>query len=220
MRDRQPKHRQAGRERARLDRRKASRAGLPTALIVCEGRCTEPHYLRGLLEYLGVNAANVHVHDGGCDTDAVALIRQARERFRRNPDFDRVFVVADGDQRRLEEARREASAGMKGNGGRRVAVELIVTCPCFEYWLLLHFEYTTRGLSAPEAVLGLKAHVTDYEKGDWQIFAKVKAGVVRAEANAIRGLQDIEATGTTSPRTDMPALLEALRGMGRHPRSS
>lgn len=77
MKERQPKHRQADKERARLERRTASRAGLPTALIVCEGRCTEPYYLGGLIEHLGVNAANAHIQTGSYKTDALSLVRDA-----------------------------------------------------------------------------------------------------------------------------------------------
>jgi hypothetical protein len=215
MKDRQPKHRQAARERARLDRQVASRAGLPTALIVCEGRCTEPHYLRGIIEHLGVNAANAHIQTGSYKTDALSLVRDARARFRNNPEYDHVFVVLDGDQAHLDKARREAGKGMTKAGGGRVTVDLIVTSPCFEYWLLLHFEYTTRSLRSADAVRALEAHLTDYEKGDREIFAKVSGGLAAAEANAARGRRDIAATGATSPRTDMPVLVAALRAMSR-----
>ena len=206
MKDRQPKHRQAARERARLDRWAASRAGLPTALIVCEGRCTEPYYLGGLLEHLGVNAANAHIQTGSYKTDALSLVRDARARFRSTPEYDHVFVVLDGDQAHLNEARREAGKGMAKAGGGRVTVELIVTSPCFEYWLLLHFEYTTRGLRSVEAVRALEAHLTDYEKGDREIFAKVSGGLAMAEANAARGIRDIAATGAGG----LPVRLEAI----------
>ena len=215
MKERQPKHRQAARERVRLDRRAASRVGLPTALIVCEGRCTEPYYLGGLIEHLGVNAANAHIQTGSYKTDALSLVRDAQARFRKNPEYDRVFVVLDGDQAHLDEARREAGKGLAKAGGGRVRVELIVTTPCFEYWLLLHFEYTTRGLRSADAVRALEAHLTDYEKGDRGIFAKLSGGLAVAEANAARGVRDIAATGAASPRTDMPVLLEALRAMSR-----
>jgi hypothetical protein len=119
MKDRQPKHRQAARERARLDRWAASRAGLPTALIVCEGRCTETHYLRGLIEHLGVNAANAHIQPGSYETDARSLVQDAQARFRKNPEYDRVFVVLDGDQAHLAEARRDGATAMANAGGGR-----------------------------------------------------------------------------------------------------
>ncbi len=215
MKDRQPKHRQAAKERAKLERRKASLAGRATALIVCEGRCTEPHYVRGLLEHLGVNAANAEIRTGSYSTDARALVRDAQARFRRNPEYDRVFVVLDGDQRHLAEARTEAGMSLKKAGGGRVSVELIVSAPCFEYWLLLHFEHTTRDYSSAEVTRALSAHLTDYAKGDRDVFAKVRSGLADAEVRAVRGSREI--AGAASPRTDMPILVEVLRGMSRRP---
>ena len=61
MRDNQPKHRQMRKEQRRLDRKKASRQGLPAVLIICEGRETEPNYIDGLRDFLRINAAAVHV---------------------------------------------------------------------------------------------------------------------------------------------------------------
>ena len=215
MKDRQPKYRQAARERAKLDRRTASLAGLPTALIVCEGRRTEPYYLRGLIEHLGVNAANAHIQPGSYETDARSLVRDAQARFRLNPEYDRVFVVLDGDQAHLADARCEGATAMENAAGDQVFVELIVTTPCFEYWLLLHFEHTTRNFRSAEVIRELKGHLTDYKKGDPNVFAKVRAGLAEAGARAVRGDRELAAARATSPRTDMPVLLEALRAMSR-----
>lgn len=217
MREGQPKHRQAARKRAKLARRQASLAGLPTALIVCEGRCTERHYLRGLMEYLRVNAANVEIAPGSSTTDAIGLVRTARDRYRAKPEFDRVFIVLDGDQRSLAETRAEAANGIRQRGGGRVPIDLVVTAPCFEYWLLLHFEYTTRDDSSSDVVRALKAHVTDYEKGDADIFRKVQGGFGSAVARAERASREMAAAGARSPMTEMPVLVEALKAMSRSP---
>lgn len=216
MKDDQPKHRQAARAHAKLERRRASRAGLPTALIVCEGRCTEPYYLRGLRAYLGVNAANAEIDAGTDRTDAKGLISRAQQHFRMKPEYDQVFVVLDGDQPGLAEARRAATRSLRKSDGGRVSIDLIVTTPCFEFWLLLHFEYTTRVFtSGDEVTRALEAHLTDYQKGDRDIFAKVEHGLARAEADASRVNLEVADIGGTSPGTDMPKLIEVLRGMKR-----
>ena len=82
MRDDQPKHRQMRQEQRRVARRKASRAGLPSVLIVCEGRETEPNYIDGLRDHLRINAAAVHIEPGGSVTDPIGLVRNAHKRFR------------------------------------------------------------------------------------------------------------------------------------------
>ena len=73
MRDDQPKHRQMRQEQRRVARRKASRGGLPSVLVVCEGRETEPNYIDGLRDHLLINAAPFQMEPGGGN-------RLARER--------------------------------------------------------------------------------------------------------------------------------------------
>ncbi|HNO32342.1 MAG TPA: hypothetical protein PKI78_11195, partial [Anaerolineales bacterium] len=94
MKDRQPKYRQLARERAKAERKERGRRERGSALVVCEGECTEPYYLRGLLAHLGINDASVEVVAGKTDSNAVAVVHRARERFGQIP-RDRVFVLVD-----------------------------------------------------------------------------------------------------------------------------
>ncbi|MBL0143803.1 MAG: hypothetical protein IPP91_17270 [Betaproteobacteria bacterium] len=50
MKENQPKHRQLAKERSKSERKIALRRENGTALLVCEGKCTEPFYLQGLLQ--------------------------------------------------------------------------------------------------------------------------------------------------------------------------
>ena len=100
MRDNQPKHRQMRKEQRRLARRKASLEGLPSMLVVCEGRETEPNYIDGLREHLRINAAAVHIEHGDSVTDPVGLVRKAQKHFKGDRDYD---FVPDTDMHLLVE---------------------------------------------------------------------------------------------------------------------
>jgi len=216
MRDNQPKHRQLRAEQRQLARRKASRAGLPAVLIFCEGRKTEPQYIRGLCEARRINLANVRVIFGDHETDAASLVRKAQALFKADNDYDRVFVICDDDRAPLDRARKEARARLKNANGNMLVVELIATRPCFEYWLLLHFEYSARAYgNAAEVIRDLCRHLPDYEKADRLIFAKVGAGLDTARAHAVRLKRDLAASGATSPNTDMGSLVDQLLSMSR-----
>ncbi|EQD26623.1 RloB, partial [mine drainage metagenome] len=117
MRDNQPKHRQMCKEQRRLTRQKASRSGLPSVLIVCEGRETEPNYIDGLREHLRVNAAAVHIERGDSVSDPVGLVRKAQRRYKSDGDYDRVYVVCDGDSKRLKDARVLAARPLRNAAG-------------------------------------------------------------------------------------------------------
>lgn len=216
MRDNQPKHRQSLRQGRRLARKKATRAGLPAILIVCEGKQTEPNYIHGLCEMHGINRANVVLIPGDGETSAIQLVRKAQQRFQIDRDFDAVFVVCDCDGEDLIEARRHAAKPMKNASGQMLAVQLIASSPSFEFWLLLHFEYLARPfLTAASVIDILERHLTDYDKADRLIFPKVQAGLERALGNARRLKTELVEIGTQTPDTDMVALIEMLMTLRR-----
>jgi hypothetical protein len=216
MRENHPKRRQLRREGRRLARQKASRAGLAAILIVCEGQETEPNYLNGLCDARGINRANVKIIPGDGDTDALRLVLKARRRFEVDRDFDAVFVVCDCAGEDLSEAIALAAKPMRSASGLAVPVTLIICRPCFEIWLLLHFEYCARPFpTAADVTDVLRRYITDYDKADRQIYAKTGSAIDRAIANAERLKVDIGTVGSTSPDSDMPKLVQALDALRR-----
>lgn len=126
-----------------LARRKARRAPYAKVLIVCEGEKTEPHYFKGMKDHYGLNSANVEVC-GDCGSDPLSIIRHAKQRYREEKDagdaFDKVFCVFDQD---AHAHYTQGIAAIRGATPQGVYVA-ITSVPCFEYWLLLHFSYTTK----------------------------------------------------------------------------
>lgn len=83
--------------------------------------------------------------------------------------------------------------------------------PCFEYWLLLHFEYTTKaflgtpGRSACRRVISeLKRHLSDYEKNDPRLFVRLREQMPEAVARAKQGRKE------GASFTDVGELVERL----------
>jgi RloB-like protein len=216
VRDNQPKHRQLRRKGRRLERKKATRAGLPAILIVCEGKETEPNYLHGLCDAHGINRANVTVIPGDGETNATRLVEKAQRRFLMDRDFDAVFVICDCAGEDLAAARAHSTKPITNTSGQTLFVQMIVSRPCFEFWLLLHFEYAARPFQTADSVVDiLKRHVTDYDKADRQIFEKVGAGLDRALGNVARLKTELAAIRAKSPDSDMPYLINSLMSLRR-----
>jgi hypothetical protein len=216
MRENHPSRRQYAKERHKLARKKATRAGLPTALIVCEGKKTVPAYLRGMIEHLRLHPANAQIHEGSSDTDAVSIVKRARQLFEATPDFDYVCVVMDADQQNLERALQAAGKDLKRADGGKVPIQVILTNPCFEFWLLLHFTYTAKPYrNYTDVHRDLIAHLPTYAKGDRQIFDHVKHGLDAALTHVERLKQALTASNADCPDTDMPVLVQLLKGMCR-----
>lgn len=139
-------------------------------LLVTEGEKTEPNYFGALINKLRLTSVDVEiVHPEG--TDPITLTQHAielRERRRiaakhgEHVPYDEIWVIFDlekrGDIRRDQAARARYLEGVK-------SISFARSDPAFEYWLILHFEYTTAPFSnADEAVKRLRRSWADYEK--------------------------------------------------------
>ncbi|MFF0148763.1 RloB-like protein [Amycolatopsis sulphurea] len=126
-----PRRRQA----ASLKRTTAARPERRTIVVFTEGKNSEPDYVNGLkqLPHIARNVAlNVELHP----THGVPLklVRLAVERSA-DPEIDECWCLFDVEWPRnhpnLEEARALA---------RKHGILLAITNPCFELWLVLHYQ--------------------------------------------------------------------------------
>jgi RloB-like protein len=224
-------HRRRAKARAALARHQQQRPQYERALIVCEG-LTEAAYLRDLARFLGIGPPYVRIVKSGSDPKTV--VETAIDLFQDDPDYDYVFCVFDHDERRsFEEAvkavidttltRREKRKKL----GKAV-FEAITSVPCFEYWLYLHFKYTTKPFTRVgsksacdqlTAELRKKGCLPNYRKGDRGQFSATAAFLPMAIANAKRAEIDASSGGMAHPPTRMHVLVESLRVL-RTPRTS
>ncbi len=220
MREDHPHQRRLAKNRHKHERRSARRTERVTALIVCEGKCTEPYYLGALLALLGISTASAVIVPGQTDADPVAVVNRAKERFAKAPEFDKVFVVIDGDQANLDSALHLCNTPVQRanqrEGRPEIRIQPIISSPCIEFWLLLHFAYTDQPFgNCMEVMRALREHLSDYRKSDPEIFQKVggEAGLGRAMAHVER-LISVRTGGEAAwPSTSLPILIEALRAM-------
>jgi hypothetical protein len=113
------------------------------ALVVCQGRRSEPNYLRGLQRALRMPNANLVIIETGEGRDSVSVVRAGIAAYEKDANaYDKVFCVFDRDNdphyaKALQIARTHELA-------KRGLLVGINSAPCFELWLLLHYDYTTR----------------------------------------------------------------------------
>jgi len=145
-----------------------------TFLIVTEGEKTEPNYVTALRDQLRLKAADVEIiHPKGTDplslTQKALALREARKKAAKNGfivEYDEVWVVFDletathAHRKKAEQAR----AAKEFTG-----ILFAYSDPSFEYWLLLHEEYTTSNFPDSSAVeKRFKSIHNDYTKGNWK----------------------------------------------------
>src|SRR5688572_17963050 len=135
-----------------LRRRTAFRDPNPFLLVVCEGAVTERAYLESLRRHFANRLVRIRFDDRGAVPltlveRAIELRTQAEADAARTDDgflrYDEVWCVFDVDEHpNLDASRRLAI---------EAGIEIALSNPCFELWLLLHFVTHTAYVTRSEA---------------------------------------------------------------------
>lgn len=174
------------RQRRRFERRQGRRAGYDRILIVCEGSKTEPSYFGEIRIAYRLPTTNITVLPAGAGTAPIQVVQYAQELFERGDlgksirprTFEQVFAVFDRDDHKsYADALKKAAAldrGLKNDLGQPVPFEAIVSVPCFELWLLLHFEDVLAPLHRDDVTHRLRKHLPEYAKSAKRTFADTR----------------------------------------------
>jgi hypothetical protein len=218
-RDNQPKHRQKARD---LHRRAAVRQPYERLLIVCEGGKTEPQYLGEIRQEQRLSTAHVHVQQGGFGTEPLQVVEFAERLFTRGDRakgvearaFDQVFVVFDRDQHLTYDNALDKAAALDrrllNDEHEPVSVRAIASVPCFELWLLIHFEEIHAPLHRNDVCDRLRVYLPGYSKGQSGQWARTQAQLDLAMGRAATRAEMTNARNGAEPYTDMACLVSTL----------
>ncbi len=180
-------------------------------------------YLGEIRQQLRLPSANVQVQPAAYGTEPLRIVEYAERLFTEGQrglgiharSFDRVVVVFDRDEHHTYHAALQRVAALHGrleNDERvKAPFEAVVSVPCFELWLLLHFEDVFAPLHRDEALVRLRAHVAGYAKGQGSHWAvtRERLDVATARANALVA-EGHSAEEGTQPYTNMQELVQRL----------
>lgn len=217
-RDNSPKERQ----RKQLERKQGRRASYDRILIVSEGSKTEPNYFREIRAAYRLHTANVAVWRNAVGMMPIQAVQFAEHLFI-NGDrhqniqpraFEQVYAVFDRDDHSsyFDALRMAASLDgkLRNDEGRPVVFRAIASVPCFELWLLLHYEDIQAPLHRDEVIRRLKLHIPDYEKGAGRTFEVTKAHLPIASQRAERLAVHFTAYTDPEPFTAIAELVKLL----------
>lgn len=202
-----------------LSRRKSKRSSYEKVLIVCEGEKTEPNYFNEQVSHYKLNSANVAV-DGKCGSSPKSVFERAKELAQiekiRGDAYDRVYCVFDKDSHESYTQTLVDIDSYKSNS-KFIAVTSV---PCFEYWLILHFQFSTKPYHesgklsiADQVIKHLKTFIPHYSKGDDALFTQLLGQLDYAKQNAIRANKEGNDNHTDNPTTLVHELVEYLQNL-------
>ena len=183
-------------------------------LIVCEGEKTEPKYFNAIRTDLRLSTADVKCVPSDQGTNPLNVVASALNKIDADNAWDRVYCVFDRDEHsHFDDAVRkvrENSRQLKNDEGSEISFEYIVSNPCFELWLLLHFESVTAEKSSREVLDRLKTYVKKYSKGCDSVYADTKDNLQTAYMNERRICGNANGTVINNPYTNAGTLVKLL----------
>ncbi|MBV1843462.1 RloB family protein [Photobacterium ganghwense] len=206
------------RKKEELKRKGSKRKPYERVLIVSEGSKTEPNYFLGAKNHFKIDSANIHI-DKTSESSPKSIVQCAIKLFNQEKDinpYDKVLCVFDRD---THESFDEAilTISNKNKSLKKDVFLAITTNPAFEFWLLLHYVYTTKsyhplpGKSVGKQVEDdLKVYLPDYKKTDPDIFEKhldMLEGALKVAKSVNRS------TDNGNPSTKMDVAINYLKNI-------
>jgi hypothetical protein len=182
-------------------------------LIVCGAEGTEPEYIRGLNRHLRNPSVQIKVLEKGRAPAQVVDygIRRARAAERCGEGYDQLWCVVDVDDYTDHDSAIRTAAEQKSP-----EAHVIVSNPCFELWLLLHFKDVRHALGG---YAGVKPHMAKHVPG-YDKTVQFARDYAARYPEAMRRAKSLEPTGErwrANPSTAMWRLVEAMGGCVCHP---
>jgi len=168
-----------------LRRRRGNRPPYDRVLIVCEGLKTEPYYFGEIRQKAKIPSAYIYVVPSGMGTNPISVVKYAEAVFNdKGKGFERIYAVFDRDDHQdyanaihMAEAR---NGRLRNEEKQPVTFEAIVSVPCFELWLLLHFLDVRSWMHRDSVLKQLRNYISDYEKGMPNLFGMTEPALATA----------------------------------------
>lgn len=166
-------------------RRPGSKPPRSVTLIVCEGE-TEQVYFKAARQRYRLTTAEIVIADNTKGSAPESVVQLAEEKYRDDDGYDKVFCVFDRDGHESYQRARDRIVHLRTRTRNPIPIDDAISLPCFEVWILLHYERTDRPFNRCAEVIQRirQTHIPGYEKADEEIAAALMERVDTAIANA------------------------------------
>ena len=180
---------------------------------MCEDSKSAPSYYRSLCDELRLTAVEVEIIGEECGSSPDVVVDYAAKQLKamkKDPDgqqYDQIWCAIDVDRHpTLDAAISRAKA---------LGIRIALSNPCFEYWVLLHWEKTDRPFKdCGEAVKAVRKYSPKYEKGTFNFgdLALFRDVACRHAAQFESSRPKMMTVRTKNSSTDVHRLVGALKG--------
>ena len=182
-----------------------------TMLIVCEG-LTEEIYFKSLRSHLGLKTTEICIADNKKDSAPINLVKKAQILHHQDDGYDLIYCVFDRDEHPSFHAARTLIKKLSTQKTKPIPIYESVSIPCFEFWILLHYQRTDKSFSSSNEIIDtlLNQHLKCYKKNDDQLSKELVSKVDIAIQNAI-WLENLEHILNENPMTNVHHLVQKMQ---------
>ncbi|MBI0025410.1 RloB domain-containing protein [Bartonella sp. M0187] len=219
-------------------RKKASKCGLERKegrkpvkrrfLIGCEGSKTEYTYFKRLIHKLGLTSVDIEIVND-CGSAPISIYKYIVDRVKNEAGseahFDEAFCVFDHDTHESFDDVCNNIKNRKNNRKNKDAnnckIQAITSTPCFEIWLMLHFNYSTqpilakRGKSCGEIAKIHMKKIGGFEKYDGALTSKQLDLLMDKIDQAIKNAEKLNrynsSNNSSNPSTEVYILVDKMK---------
>ncbi|MBE0627112.1 MAG: RloB domain-containing protein [Burkholderiales bacterium] len=173
------------RGRRSFSRRAGQKAPRSVTLIVCEGE-TEQEYFEAVRIHYGLSTAEVVVAENTVGSAPKSVVQCAERKCAERGGYDKVFCIMDRDGHESFDQARATIKTLAGRKRKPLPIEEAVSIPCFEVWVLLHFERADPPFTRCTDVIQRirDNHMPGYEKADRVVIQQLMQKINEAVSNA------------------------------------
>lgn len=198
------------RAKNKISRRKPARQLNKIILIVCEGEKTEIKYFKSLKEFLKLISVTIDIVPSS-HPDPKQIIKYAIQKIRQFHEYDEIYCVFDKDLHTQKYINKVLETANKNN------FKAIVSDPCFEFWILLHFTKIMPTLSTSQSPCKalqkcktFKQYLPDYDKSNYD-FDDIVANRLKTAIENANEINQINLPTRQTPYTEVVRLVENLQ---------
>ncbi len=154
-------------------------------LIVCEGE-TEQEYFEATRIRYGLTTAEIIVAENTKGSAPISVVECAEEKCGEQGGYDRIYCVFDRDGHESFDRARVRIKALSGRKKKPLPIQEAISIPCFELWVLLHFERTDAPFNrCSDVTQRIREHyMPGYEKADAVIAKQLMTKLNNAIGNA------------------------------------
>ncbi len=178
-------------------------------LIVCEGE-TERVYFNAARIHYGLNTAEVLIADNTAGSAPISVVHCAEAKSKERGGYDTIYCVFDRDGHESFWRARERIRVLAGRAKNPLPVYEAISIPCFEFWVLLHFEQTAAPFPHCDDVIRRVRnpnYMPAYKKADAAIARRLMDRIERAMENSVW----LERTAEDSDQNPFTTVQRVLR---------